>query len=145
MDPNTYIGKHIPQEKPLQSAAPVKKAVKSPAPADNVPHVRRKAPAKGKTGKLYVSGKRFFGQILIDHWVLRINGEQRELPFGQNKLSLDLPAGMYLVTAYTPYLGMHCMKVTSDIEIRPGMTTHIFYKTVFDIFKNGVMKHNINH
>lgn len=164
MDPNRYVNEHsrkedssgrqaempkvpVPPRKPPYNAAAASEDVplkpKPPVRNGNVQSSaqRRKAerPVKN-TGRLCVSGKRFFGQILIDHWVLRINGEQRELPFGQNKLSLELPAGVYLVTAYTPYLGMHCMRVTADIEIRPGSTTNISYQTVFDIFKNGIIR-----
>ena len=141
MDPNRYLnnrnaeGKTSPR--PMPAAEPVQPVQRTAEPVRKTP--RRAA----KTGKLCISGKRFFGQILIDHWVIRINGEQKEVPFGQNKLSLELPAGVYLVTAYTPYLGMHCMRVTADIEVRPGSVTNISYQTVFDIFKNGIMRHNI--
>lgn len=142
MDPNRYINERRPTKEPERTQAPVRREVKPPVTNNTAP-VRKKPPRKEKpTGKLCISGKRFFGQILIDHWVIRINGEQRELPFGQNKLSLELPAGVYLVTAYTPYLGMHCMRVTADIEIRPGRATHISYQTVFDIFKNGIIRQN---
>jgi hypothetical protein len=144
MDPNRYINERITSKEPVQSAAPINKEVKASIPTNNTANIHRKPPQKEKTGRLCISSKRFFGQILIDHWVIRINGEQRELPFGRNKLSLELPAGVYLVTAYTPYLGMHCMRVTADIEIRPGMATHISYQTVFDIFKNGIMRQSIS-
>ena len=144
MEPNRYINEHTTPKRPTQNTAPVNKEIKVSVPNNNTAHIRKKPAPKEKTGKLQISGKRFFGQILIDHWVIRINGEQRELPFGNNKLSLELPAGVYLVTAYTPYLGMHCMRVTADIEIRPGMATHISYQTVFDIFKNGIMRHSIS-
>ena len=139
MDPNLYLNEHKPVKAPAmhRPEPPAYKPVPTTAPG------RRKPSRAASTGKLCISGKRFFGQILIDHWVIRINGEQRELPFGKNKLSLDLPAGVYLVTAYTPYLGMHCMRVTADIEIRPGSTTNISYQTVFDIFRNGIMRQNI--
>ncbi|MDE6021389.1 MAG: hypothetical protein K2H01_10415 [Ruminococcus sp.] len=141
MDPNQYLNKH----RPIKETDP--KNTKNAIPNsfnDTAPVRKRPVRKENNTGKLYVSGKRFFGQILIDHWVIRINGEQKELPFGQNKLSLELPAGMYLVTAYTPYLGMHCMRATADVEIRPGRVTHISYQTVFDIFKNGIMKHSFH-
>jgi hypothetical protein len=94
----------------------------------------------GGMGRLCISGKRFFGQILIDHWVIRINGEQKTIPFGRDKMTLELPAGVYLVTAYTPYLGMHCMAVTANVEVRAGHTARILYKTVFDIFKQGILQ-----
>ncbi len=161
MDPNRYLEeqkrkaneklKQSSTEKPekIEPPSPVmRKPVTSasrpvmveraaePEPKPVKPHTSRPAPK----GRLCVSGKRFFGQILIDHWVIRINGEQKKLPFGKNKLSVELPAGIYLVTAYTPYLGMHCMRVTADIEIRPGAVTYISYQTVFDIFKNGVIR-----
>lgn len=144
MDPNRYISEHksakAPDIKPLpaEEAAKPEQPVKRPAAP-----VRRSPQRASKTGRLCISGKRFFGQILIDHWVIRINGEQKEVPFGRNKLSLELPAGVYLVTAYTPYLGMHCMRVTADIEIRPGSVTNISYQTVFDIFRNGIMRQNV--
>lgn len=139
MDPNLYLNEHKPAKEP---AIP-RTAQQAYKPVPNTAPVRRKPSKAASTGKLCISGKRFFGQILIDHWVIRINGEQKELPFGRNKLSLELPAGVYLVTAYTPYLGMHCMRVTADIEIRPGSTTNISYQTVFDIFRNGIMRQNI--
>lgn len=141
MDPNQYMSEHQNRKEPkhIEKVQIQNDAPRPPHPSS----ARRKSTRNVKTtGKLCISGKRFFGQILIDHWVIRINGEQKELPFGRSKLTLDLPAGVYLVTAYTPYLGMHCMRVTADIEIRPGQTTHIFYQTVFDIFKNGIIKHS---
>lgn len=148
MDPNRYLnnrnaeGKTAPR--PMPAAEPVQPVQKPVQPVQRAAEPLRKTPRRAaKTGKLCISGKRFFGQILIDHWVIRINGEQKEVPFGHNKLSLELPAGVYLVTAYTPYLGMHCMRVTADIEVRPGSVTNISYQTVFDIFKNGIMRHNI--
>lgn len=141
MDPNKYMSEHKTIKQPDHIE---KDYIQRNAPKPNQPSPIRKKPARNitTTGKLCISGKRFFGQILIDHWVIRINGDQKELPFGRSKLTLELPAGVYLVTAYTPYLGMHCMRVTADIEIRPGQTTHIFYQTVFDIFKNGIIKHS---
>ncbi|MBQ8688411.1 MAG: hypothetical protein IJ512_07680 [Ruminococcus sp.] len=93
-----------------------------------------------ENGRLIASGKRFFGQFLIDSWVLRINGEKKPVPFGSSRLSMELPAGIYTVTAYTPYLGMHCMRATGEIEIRPGRTTKIVYETVFDVFKEGKLR-----
>ncbi|MGN0632113.1 MAG: hypothetical protein ACI4JN_12385 [Ruminococcus sp.] len=148
MDPNRYINDRKPKSVNIPERRPapvVNSSVKPPVPPVNKAAAPvRKAPQRtARTGKLCISGKRFFGQILIDHWVIRINGEQKEVPFGRNKLSLELPAGVYLVTAYTPYLGMHCMRVTADIEVRPGSVTNISYQTVFDIFKNGIMRHNI--
>lgn len=154
MDPNRYLNNRNarssaekPEPAPAPKSVPVSEANKAKPSAAPVKReaapVRRNPQRAAKTGKLRISGKRFFGQILIDHWVIRINGEQKEVPFGSNKLSLELPAGVYLVTAYTPYLGMHCMRVTADIEVRPGSVTNISYQTVFDIFKNGIMKHSI--
>lgn len=157
MDPNRYLNnrnarsaeKPEPVPAPIPAPAPVRAPEANRAKPPAAPVKREAAPVRrnpqraAKTGKLRISGKRFFGQILIDHWVIRINGEQKEVPFGSNKLSLELPAGVYLVTAYTPYLGMHCMRVTADIEVRPGSVTNISYQTVFDIFKNGIMKHSI--
>lgn len=144
MDPNQYMSKH--QAKQTKQEPKHIEKIQTPNNAPKSPYsssARKQSTRTIKTnGKLCISAKRFFGQILIDHWVIKINGEQKELPFGRSKLTLDLPVGVYLVTAYTPYLGMHCMRVTADIEIRPGQTTHIFYQTVFNIFKNGIMKQN---
>lgn len=151
MDPNRYLeekarktGENANSEQPVRK--PVTSASELPAverAADEAPKpVKRRVQRPAPTGRLCVSGKRFFGQILIDHWVIRINGEQKKLPFGKNKMSVELPAGMYLITAYTPYLGIHCMRVTADIEIRPGAVTYISYQTVFDIFKSGVIRHS---
>lgn len=98
-----------------------------------------------RSGKLEITGKRFFGQILIDRWVMRVNGEKYELSFGnKGKLTLDLPAGIYPVTAYTPYLGMRCMRVSGEVEVKPDATVAVTYKTVFDIFKEGLLLHENN-
>ena len=148
MDPNRYINDRKPRPVNIPESRPANMANRSinpPVPPVNnaASPARKPVQRSSRIGRLCISGKRFFGQILIDHWVIRINGEQKEVPFGRNKLSLDLPAGVYLVTAYTPYLGMHCMRVTADIEIRPGSVTNISYQTVFDIFKNGIMRQSI--
>ncbi len=102
--------------------------------------IRRRMPRKTETGSLCISGKRFFGQILIDHWVLQIGGQKESIPFGKDKRTLELPAGIYTAQAYTPYLGMHCMAAEAEIEILPGRTTRIAYHTVFDIFKDGMLE-----
>ncbi len=129
---------HRTEHPPVTPSRPVTRAI----PTGNTPPnpaqpVRRNGQKKSGNGKLSLSGKRFFGQFLIDHWVLRVNGEQKNVPFGKGKLTLDLPAGVYQLTAFTPYLGMHCMRATAEAEVRPGQTTKILYQTVFDIFKNG--------
>lgn len=162
MDPNRYLEKNgiaastklneetagaaaprpsqpeIPERKPVTASFDRAEVVRAAEPEPKP--VRKRVKKAAPTGRLCVSGKRFFGQILIDHWVIRINGEQKKLSFGKNRMTVELPAGMYLVTAYTPYLGMHCMRVTADIEIRPGEVTCISYQTVFDIFRNGIIR-----
>ncbi|MBQ8725206.1 MAG: hypothetical protein IJY74_06015 [Oscillospiraceae bacterium] len=130
--------------RPAQPAKPVNRvqsAKPESAAASATGRVYRTQPLKPvQTGKMQISGKRFFGQILIDRWVIRVNGEQHEMSFGsKGTKTLELPAGVYLVTAYTPYLGMRCMRVSADVEIKPGKTAHLSYQTVFDIFKEGVL------
>ena len=117
---------------------PVSPQMRQNAQTQTQPRVQGKRTSGN--GRLVISGKRFFGQFLIDHWILRINGEQKKAAFGQNKLTMELPAGVYTVKAYTPYLGMHCMRAAADIEIHAGHTTRVIYETVFDIFKDGVLR-----
>lgn len=136
MEPVRYV---VPDRPSQPASKPHPNITANHIPQQGVSPQTRKITRTG-SGRLVVSGKRFFGQFLIDHWVIRINGEQKKLAFGQNKLSVELPAGVYLITAYTPYLGIHCMQVTAEIEICPGRTTRITYKTVFDLFKNGILK-----
>lgn len=126
-------------ERPLESSSRPNRDISGRIPPQSAASQTRKQPHT-RSGRLVVSGKRFFGQFLIDHWIIRINGEQKRLAFGQNKLSMELPAGVYLVTAYTPYLGIHCMQVTAEVEVCPGRTTRITYKTVFDLFKSGILE-----
>ncbi len=143
MDPNLYLGQRNTEKTAFKPSEPVAASVKTDAavPENEAPTPMLHREKRQKPmGKLRVSGKRFFGQILIDHWIIRINGEQKKVPFGKNGLTMHLPAGMYLVTAYTPYLGMHCNRVTADIEVRPGEVTEISYKTMFDVFRKGVIR-----
>ncbi len=142
MDPNVYLGQRKTEEVAVpDSCEPAFVRTDAAEPENDVPqHTVHREKRQKPMGKLRVSGKRFFGQILIDHWVIRINGEQKKVPFGKKGLTMQLPAGMYLVTAYTPYLGMHCNRVTADIEVRPGEVTEISYKTMFDVFRKGVIR-----
>ena len=144
----------VQRTNPVQPVNPQPVQRTNPAKPVNPQPVQRTSPVQQATGRIYqtqpqksvkpgklqVSGKRFFGQILIDRWVIRVNGEQHEMSFGsKGTKTLELPAGVYLVTAYTPYLGMRCMRVSADVEVKPGKTSSITYQTVFDIFNEGVL------
>ncbi len=161
MDPNSYLGKRKEEEERKSSSMrhteaysrqapdsakqpsvsmPGHKPATGYIPKPKAVPVGNGAVQKPVMGKLSLTGKRFFGQILIDHWVIRIGNEQKNISFGKKETRFDLPAGTYHVTAYTPYLGMRCNKISADIEIRPKSVTRLHYKTVFDVFKKGELE-----
>ena len=123
----------VQRTNPAQPANPQPVQRTNPAQPVNPQPVQRTSPAQQATGRIYQTQP----QKSVKPGKLQVSGKRS---FGsKGTKTLELPAGVYLVTAYTPYLGMRCMRVSADVEVKPGKTSSITYQTVFDIFNEGVL------